>query len=186
MKKSHVEHILSAASKICEDNEFIIIGSQSLHGKYPDLADEILMSQEVDIIAKNKSGNTEFLNVIGIDSPFHVEFGYYADPVEVSTATLPKKWKNRLVHMKLDRDDTGIKAYCIEPHDLTVAKLAAGREKDHIFIRALLERGLLDPAPVAKRIAETSVSAQAQKQMASLFARLVATSARGPAPEIKR
>lgn len=76
MKKSHLEHVLRAAGQICDDNEFIIIGSQSLHGKYPDLADEILVSQEVDIIAKNKAGNTEFLNVIGVDSPFHVEFGY--------------------------------------------------------------------------------------------------------------
>ena len=166
--------MLRAAAAICEDNEFIIIGSQSLHGKYPDLADDILMSQEVDIIAKNKSTRTEFLNVIGIDSPFHIEFGYYADPVAVSTAILPKKWKNRLVHLKLERDDAGIKAYCIEPHDLVVAKLAAGRDKDHIFIRALLERALLDPDTVGARIAETTVSARQKQQMAALFARLVA------------
>lgn len=101
--------------------------------------------------------------------------------MEVSTATLPKRWRNRLVHLKLDRDDTGIKAYCIEPHDLAVAKLAAGRDKDRIFIRALLDRGLLDPATVGKRITATSVSAQAQQQMASLFARLVAASNRPPA-----
>ncbi len=174
MKKSHLEHVLRAAGAICEDNEFIIIGSQSLHAKYPDLADEILMSQEVDIIAKNKSTHTEFLNVIGIDSPFHIEFGYYADPVAMTTAVLPRKWKNRLVHLQLERNDTGIKAYCIEPHDLTVAKLAAARDKDHIFIRALLERGLLDHDTVRARIEETTVSAAEKHRMAALFARLVA------------
>ena len=30
---------------------FVIIGSQALHGKYPDLADEICQSAEVDLIA---------------------------------------------------------------------------------------------------------------------------------------
>lgn len=56
MKKSEVEHILRAASTICDDHEFIIIGSQSLHGRYSDVADSILMSYEVDLFAKN---NTE-------------------------------------------------------------------------------------------------------------------------------
>ncbi|TDK61211.1 hypothetical protein [Sapientia aquatica] len=71
MKKSELEHIVRAASQICEDKEFIIIGSQSLHGKFPDVADTILMSQGVDIIAKNKPDRTERLNSIGVDSRFH-------------------------------------------------------------------------------------------------------------------
>ena len=33
------------------------------------------------------------------DSPFHVEFGYYADPVEEGTATLPAGWRRRLVNL---------------------------------------------------------------------------------------
>ena len=40
MKKRHVDHVLRAAGKIAGDDQFIIIGSQSLHGKYPDLPDE--------------------------------------------------------------------------------------------------------------------------------------------------
>lgn len=82
MKKSQVEHLIRAASKICEEKEFFIIGSQSLHGKYPDMADQILVSQEVDIFAKNKGKNSDYLNVIGVDSPFHETYGYYADPVD--------------------------------------------------------------------------------------------------------
>lgn len=176
MKKRHVEKVVLYARGLCQDNEFYIIGSQSLHGKYPDLADEILMSHEVDIIAKNKTQNTENLNVIGVDSEFHVQNGYYADPVEISTAVLPRSWKNRLVHLKLEDTSSPVRAYCLEPHDLTVAKLAAAREKDHIFIKALLERNLLNAEKVRKLIDETPVSINMKQKMLNAFNRLILAS----------
>ena len=165
MKKSQLEHVVRAASKICEDDEFIIIGSQSLHGKFPDIADEILVSQEVDLLAKNQIHKTDFLNVIGIDSPFHETFGYYADPVDVNTSVLPKNWKNRLVHLKMENSESNIKAYCLEPHDLVIAKLAAGREKDKIFILALLNRSLVNLATIRLRLKETRVAEVKLKAM---------------------
>lgn len=90
MKISQVEHVVRAVSEICGDDEFFIIGSQSLHGKYPDVADQILASQEIDIFAKNQRDRTDFLNVIGVDSIFHETHGYYADLVDESTAVLPR------------------------------------------------------------------------------------------------
>lgn len=178
MKISQVEHVVRAASEICNDREFFIIGSQSLHGKYPDVADQILVSQEVDIFAKNKSADSEFLNVIGVDSIFHETHGYYADPVEENTAVLPKDWKNRVSHLKMSNASAGINAYCIDPHDLTVAKLAAARDKDRIFIRELIVRKLVDPAVVDRRIAATSVSVERKAAMAELLRRLVVECAR--------
>lgn len=169
MKKSQVEHVLRAASRICDDKEFVIIGSQSLHGKYPDLADDMLMSFEVDLIAKNRPGNTEFLNAIGMDSQFHEEFGYYADPVDEKTAVLPRKWKERLVHFKLDGADAHFKAYCLEPHDLVIAKLAAGRDKDKMFIRELLRHDLVKRDVIIKRLAQTPVSPTQRATMESLL-----------------
>ena len=65
MKKRHVEHVLRAAAKITGEKRFIIVGSQSLHGKYPDAPDEIVMSVEVDMIAARKADRTEWLNAIG-------------------------------------------------------------------------------------------------------------------------
>lgn len=53
MKKQELDHVLRAAGRITQEKQFIIVGSQSLHGKYPDLADEIVRSAEVDLIAKN-------------------------------------------------------------------------------------------------------------------------------------
>ncbi len=39
------------AGRITGEKQFIIIGSQALHARYPDLADEIVRSAEVDVLA---------------------------------------------------------------------------------------------------------------------------------------
>ena len=156
MKKRQVDHVLRAAGRITGEKQFIIIGSQSLHGKYPDVADEILKSAVVDLIAGKKVTRTEWLNAIGYLSPFHESFGYYADPVDLTTATLPKGWKQRLVNL-LSGDTGGVRGLCLEPHDLAIAKYVAAREKDLIFNQELARRGriveqrlldLLDQTPV--------------------------------------
>jgi hypothetical protein len=38
MKKQQVDHVLRAAGRITGEKKFIIVGSQALHGKHPDLA----------------------------------------------------------------------------------------------------------------------------------------------------
>jgi hypothetical protein len=142
MKKQQVDHVLRAAGRLTGYRRFIIIGSQSLHGKYPDLPDEILRSAEVDLIAGKKTARTEWLNVIGYLSPLHETFGYYADPVDAGTATLPKGWKGRLVSLPPGETE-GVRGLCLEPHDLAIAKYAAAREKDLIFTRELVRRDIV-------------------------------------------
>jgi hypothetical protein len=162
MKKQQVDHVLRAAGRITGEKQFVIIGSQSLHGKYPDLADAIVRSAEVDLIASSKPDRTEFLNEIGVDSPFHQQFGYYADPVDATTATLPRGWRNRLVHLP-PGDTEGVMGLCLDPHDLAIAKYVARREKDIVFTRELARQGLvfrdrllalLDQTPVAAELRE--------------------------------
>jgi hypothetical protein len=73
------------------------------------------------------------------------------DGVEVRTAALPEGWVDRLVPFPLDdRPDAAI-AWCLEPHDLVVAKAIAGREKDWSFIRAAVATALVDPAEALRR-----------------------------------
>jgi hypothetical protein len=160
MKKQQVDHILRAAGRITGEKQFIIIGSQSLHGKHPDMADDIVRSAEVDLIAKRDASRTEWLNVIGQDSKFHEQFGYYADPVDDKTATLPKGWKGRLVNLPAG-DTEGVQGLCLDPHDLAIAKYVARREKDIVFTRELVNRGivsrdrllaLLDQTPVSEEV----------------------------------
>lgn len=160
MKKRHVEHVLRAAAKITGEKRFIIVGSQSLHAKFPDIPDEIVMSVEVDLIAARNADRTEWLNAIGQDSPFHETFGYYADPVDESTATLPKGWKKRLVNLPAG-EGGNVVGLCLDPHDLAISKYVARRQKDLRFTRELARRGytrrerlleLLEATPVAEDI----------------------------------
>jgi hypothetical protein len=90
MKKHQLDHILRAAGNITGQKQFVIVGSQALHGKYPDLADEIVMSAEADLFASRQPDATELLNEMGVDSPFYVTYGFYADSVDEGTAVLAK------------------------------------------------------------------------------------------------
>ena len=49
--------------------------------------------------------------------------------------------------------------WCLEPHDLCVAKLVALREKDANFVASLLAAGLVDPTVIAARRSRPLVGA---------------------------
>jgi hypothetical protein len=163
MKKQELDHVLRAAREITGEKQFIIIGSQSLHGKYPDLPDEIFMSAEVDLIAKNNPQKTESLNFIGVYSRFHETHGYYADPVDESM-TLPKGWKSRLVNLP-PGDTLGVTGLCLDPHDLAIAKYVARREKDIVFTRALAARGIVQKPQLLTLLAKTPVDAESRERI---------------------
>jgi hypothetical protein len=164
MKKREVDHVLRAAGRITGEKQFIIIGSQSLHGKYPDLPDSLVKSFEVDLIASKNADRTEWLNVIGVYSPFHESFGYYADPVDHKTATLPKGWKRRLVNLPVG-DTDGVQGLCLDPHDLAIAKYVARREKDIVFTRELAKRGIVSRDRLLALLDQTPVSTEARGQI---------------------
>ena len=159
MKKQQVDHVLRAAGRITGEKQFIIIGSQALHGRHPDLADQILTSFEVDLVASRNVGRAEWLNVIGVDSPFHETCGYYADPVDSGTATLPRGWKGRLVTLP-PGDTGGVRGLCLDPHDLAIAKYAACREKDLVFTRELARRGITSQQRLLELLEQTDMSGE--------------------------
>lgn len=164
MKKQQLDHILLAAGRITGEKQFLIIGSQSLHGKYPDLPDDIARSAEVDLIAKKNVDRTEWLNVIGQDSPFHETFGYYADPVDETTAVLPKGWKGRLVDLPSGETEN-VKGLCLDPHDLAIAKYVARREKDVIFTRELARREIVVRERLLVLLEKTPVNEEARARI---------------------
>src|ERR1700722_8731996 len=164
MKKREVDHVLRAAGRITGEKQFIIIGSQSLHGKHPDLPDDLVKSFEVDLMASKNTDRTEWLNVIGVYSPFHESFGYYADPVDDKTATLPKDWKGRLVNLP-GGDTQGVEGLCLDPHDLAIAKYVARREKDVIFTRELAARGIVSRDRLLALLGQTAVSDEVRERI---------------------
>ncbi|HEY6516950.1 MAG TPA: DUF6036 family nucleotidyltransferase [Steroidobacteraceae bacterium] len=177
MKKQQVDHVLRAAGRITGEKQFIIIGSQALHGRHPDIADEILTSFEVDLIATKRMERSEWLNVIGVDSQFHETYGYYADAVDTATATLPAGWRARLVTLPLG-DTEGVCGLCLDPLDLAISKYAAFREKDLVFTAELARRGIVAKDQLLTLLEQTKMGDDLR---ARIRARIAADFAPAPA-----
>lgn len=155
MNRSQLAHILRAASTIAEDNELLVIGSQAILGAFSEkvLPAEAIRSVEADIAFFNDNDEKKLDAIdgaIGEGSHFHETYSYYGQGVSTTTAVLPTGWHERLLDFQ--RTDTGsAKAKCLEPHDLVVSKLVAGREKDREFAAALVRAGLVDAEILKER-----------------------------------
>ena len=136
MHRLQLEHIIRAAAGITGAAEFVIVGSQSVLGQFPQAPDELLVSIEADIFSLRDPADSDLIDgSIGEGSPFHQTFGYYAHGISEETAVLPVGWRERLipVHNQNTGGGTGL---CLEIHDLAVSKLVAGRERILILLVA--------------------------------------------------
>ena len=155
MRRQDLAHILRAASQIADQPDVLVIGSQSILGAYDQnqLPDAAVASIEADIAFFDDSDDAKSDLVdgaIGEDSRFHSTFGYYAQGVSVATAVLPAGWRDRLIVFEGESTRPG-RGLCLDPHDLVVSKLVAGREKDFQFAAALINAGLVDPVILTQR-----------------------------------
>jgi hypothetical protein len=169
MKKQQLDRVLRAAGRITGEKQFVIIGSQSLHGRHPDVADSIILSAEADLIATHNADRTEWLNAIGALSPFHESFGYYADPVDEKSATLPSGWKTRLVTLP-PGDTEGVAGLCLEPHDLAMSKYVARRDKDRVFTRELARRRIVQRKKLLALVEKTDVGDEVRERIRQYIA----------------
>jgi hypothetical protein len=161
MKRQDLEHIIRAAGAIAGVTELIIVGSQSILGKFPRPGNAVLTaSLEADIYPPQYPELAEVIDgSIGRDSSFHTTFGYYADGVGPETATLPAGWQGRLIEIK-NENTNGVSGLCLEPHDLAASKLAAGREKDIDFVDALIAGGYIEFSTLRERVQSLPVEPQ--------------------------
>jgi len=160
MHRLQLEHIIRAAAGITGAAEFVIVGSQSVLGQFPQAPDELLVSIEADIFSLRDPADSDLIDgSIGEGSPFHQTFGYYAHGISEETAVLPVGWRERLipVHNQNTGGGTGL---CLEIHDLAVSKLVAGREKDFDFVGGLLRHHLAKAPLVRERLVVTPLPAE--------------------------
>ena len=177
MRLEQLEHLIRAAAVIANDDELIIIGSQAILGSYPQAPDELLVSAEADLYPRNYPQRADLIDgSIGELSPFHDEFGYYAQGVAPDTALLPSGWEQRLIAIRTP-GTRGATGWCLHPHDLALSKLAAGRDKDLRFVADMAKHAMFDP-----RALEDLVS---QMNLPSDFAELVRARVRTAAGSVK-
>ncbi len=130
----------------------IVVGSQSILGSYreEDLPTAATMSLEVNIlpIADTDEETARLADqiegVAGEWSLFEEQHGFRIDGVDLTTATLPAGWRDRLVTLSEPQYGPAVgspqfSGFCLNMEDLCVAKLCAFREKDRNFVAALLD-----------------------------------------------
>lgn len=152
MNRDQFEHVVRAAVDVVDD-DVVVIGSQAILAELPEAPESMLRSAELDVFPRTKpEAAVEIDGAIGDGSQFHRTFGYYAHAVGPETVTAPAGWQGRLVRVELaggPRRGRNVTAWCIEKHDLMLAKLAAGREHDLEFVSAAIEAGAVDVEQLA-------------------------------------
>ena len=151
MNRTQVEHILRAAAEITGEKVFVIVGSTAILAQHSNPPAGLIESREVDIYPKNHPEMSELIEgAIGQGSMFEAQHGYYADGVGPETAILPYDWESRAISFS-NANTGGAVALAPEIHDLAVAKLYAGREKDIEWVEVAAKHGLIDVGEVKQR-----------------------------------
>jgi hypothetical protein len=166
-----LHHVVAAAAQIVGEEEFVIVGSQAILASYPDAPESLLRSQEADIYPRNApEAAIKIDGALGDGSRFHETYGYYAHAVGPETAKAPTGWEDRLVILNVPArvaSTTTAVAYCLEPHDLILSKLAANRERDWEFAKDAVAARLVDPAILLKRVDHLPVHGDLRATIAS-------------------
>lgn len=170
MTRVQLEHIIRASSVIATDEDIIVIGSQAILGSFPDAPRELLVSREADVFPKNFPERSDTIDgSIGEGSSFEKTYGYYAHGVGEETAVLAPGWRDRLVQVSNANTLPG-RGWCLEVHDLALAKYVAGREKDMHFNAVLARHGMVNRATLELRSKLLPISPELHQLVAARIA----------------
>ena len=160
MRREHLLHLLVELAERFGRSEFYVIGSSAILASIPDSADAtLLQSRDADIVPTDEDeGLIDQISwVLGEGSDFEVRHGYYAQGVSGRTAQYaPTDWRSRTIPLSV----AGYRAHCMEPHDLLLAKLGAGRQKDLEFARAAVKALPIRREILLRRLTEVAADAQ--------------------------
>lgn len=159
MRIEALKHMAGAALALTHSGRIIVFGSSSLLGSIPD-ADQrfelIRRSLDADFILDPFDEQIARVahDALGADTEFEREFGYHADIVRpMAFENFPPGWEGRLLPL-----DGCAGVFCLEPHDMAVAKLFAGRAKDITLLAELIRENLLNVEVLAKRLFDTPMT----------------------------
>jgi hypothetical protein len=131
-----------------DEQQVVIIGSQAAHAWSGELPDDVLLSREVDVAPIDDADEQKAYRinwVIGEESPFDDEHDVYAEGVSLDMFAGPTGWLSRCKRIVVARTNgTDLEVLCPDLHDLSVAKLIAGREQDQVFVTALVRDGFVE------------------------------------------
>jgi hypothetical protein len=154
VNREQFEHVIRAAVDVLRD-EIVVIGSQAILAEVPDGPAALLRSMEADVFPVHDRGQSDIVDAgIGDGSAFHETFGLYAHGVGAETVVAPDRWRERCVRLEvLPPRRSGVVSvdWCIERHDLVLAKLAAGRPHEWSFAGSAIRTGVVDVGELRRR-----------------------------------
>jgi hypothetical protein len=178
MNREQLEHVIRAAAAVTGEDDLVVVGSQSVLGSVPQAPDELLVSVDADIYPRHRPElATDVDGAIGEGSLFFDTFGYHAHGVGPETITAPAGWEDRLVPLRSE-GTRGATGWCLEPHDLVLAKCVASRDKDWEFAEAALRHGVVDGAQLLARWPSVPLDDERRAAIEPLLHAVVARSGR--------
>ena len=156
MRLLALKRVARLALALTGSERIIVLGSSSLLATFGELgeAGQILSaSYDADLLLEPDDEDLAkiLFEALGAERAFDKRFGYHVDILRAAIKdSLPPGWDTRLVPLA---DCPGV--FCLEPHDLAVAKLHASRPKDLGVLAALLATGRLSAATVRERLDKT-------------------------------
>jgi hypothetical protein len=168
-----LQHIILEVGERFALSEVFVIGSAAILAVLPNPPEGALTAtRDVDIIPPNDPHERmadQISYVIGEASPFDIEYGYHAQGVSLKTPTYaPQGWQARTIDVSVGN----IVAHCMEPNDLVLSKLGAGREKDLEFASAAVALHLVVQSVLVERLALVPATAEHSRLIAERIAAL--------------
>ena len=165
MNRTQLEHAIRAVADLTGEKTLIIIGSQAILGQFPNAPEDLLISREIDIFSPARPETADRISgAFGADTHFERTHDFQIDGVGPTTATVPGGWKDRLIPV-CNANTNRATGWCLEIHDIAVAKYAANRHKDRRYTTDLWRHGMLDEATLQERMRNAPVSKVKRKSM---------------------
>jgi hypothetical protein len=156
MRVEALRHLASSAAALAPDSTIVVFGSASVFATYPELGVECELYQQTkdaDFIFEpwEQSLGKALNSAVGKESLFYDHFGYYADIISPAAFDcFPPDFRDRLVPL-----EGCPRVFALDPHDMAVAKLFAGRPKDVRLLAFLLGTKRLDEQKVRRLLWNT-------------------------------
>ncbi len=165
MRRSQLQHVILEIGRRFGIDEFHVIGSAAMLAVLPNPPEGALTAtRDVDVIPPDDDEKLadRISFVLGEASEFDIEYGYYAQGVTSRTPRYaPAGWKSRAVPLRVEQY-TG---WCMDPHDVVLSKLGAGREKDLDFAKSAAALGLVRRAELLARLREVNCPDEYRSQI---------------------
>lgn len=154
-----LKHLAGVAAAIARNGRIVVFGSSSILASYPKADtdyDLIRRSRDADFVLDPYDETTARIahDALGADSVFDQEHGYHADIIRpMAYENFPPGWQDRLVPLA---GCAGV--FCLEPHDMAVAKCFPARPKDRALLVALIQAGRLSPPVIRERLSSMALT----------------------------